>query len=168
MRGNEVMNQHEREQLIKDAHELLDGRRAHLHFDDAVLNFPSSHYGSIAPGVEKSAWQLVEHLRICLWDIVEFCRSAAHVSPKFPDGYWPTSPHPEHDHAWEQSIKSYRQWVTQLLELIDDPTSDLLKPLPHGTGQTLYAEVLLAADHQAYHVGQLVYLRKQLGIWNAH
>jgi hypothetical protein len=112
-----------------------------------------------------SAWQLLEHIRIALWDILEFSRDAKHKSPKWPEAYWPKAAAPPNDKAWDESVTSILKRQQELRDLVEDPSHDLFKPLPHGDGQTLLREVLLAADHGAYHLGQLVLVRKALGAW---
>lgn len=143
--------------------QLLDWDNAHLRFDDAVRDFPAELRGVRPPGGPHSGWELLEHLRIALWDILEFSRDAAHVSPEFPSGYWPASAAPPSDAAWDESAEAYRKHLREFAELVSDESADLLARIPHGTGQTLLREVLLAADHNAYHVGQLVMVRKVVG-----
>jgi hypothetical protein len=108
---------------------------------------------------------LLEHIRLALADILEFSRDARHKSPPWPDGYWPKTAAPPSDGAWDKSIKAVEEHVEAMRKLVADPSHDLFAPLPHGTGQTLLREVLLAADHNAYHLGQLVLVRRALGAW---
>ena len=150
-----------REHLV----DLLKSRNAHVDFDAAVRDFPAELRGKKARGAPHTAWQLVEHLRIAQWDILEFSRDAKHVSPAFPDGYWPATPAPPDEVAWEKSIKRFRADLRAMQKLVADPASDLCTPFAHGEGQTLLREALLVADHNAYHVGQLVLLRRLLGAW---
>lgn len=117
------------------------------------------------PGVEHTPWQLLEHLRICQWDILEFSRNAEHVSPDFPDGYWPDDEAPPTDSAWDESIAAFQADLQAMRDLVTDPQTDLYSPIPHGDGQTILREALLVADHNAYHLGQLVVVRKCLGAW---
>ena len=145
-----------RDQLVR----FLDWDSAHLRFDDAVKDFPREKRGIRPPGAPHSAWELLEHLRIALWDIVEFSRDAKHSSPKWPKGYWPATPAPPNDAAWDESVAAYRASLRTMAELVKDESNDLFARIPHGDGQTLIREVLLAADHNAYHVGQLVMIRK--------
>jgi hypothetical protein len=144
---------------------LLDGGNAHLDFDSAVGGLPARFYGAKPPNVPHSPWRLVEHMRIAQWDILEFCRNPKHVSPGWPDGYWPTHDAPPDERAWNRSLKDFRADLAAMRDLVSDPRADLLKPLPHGEGQTLLREALLVADHNAYHVGQLVVVRRALGAW---
>lgn len=147
-----------RDQLLQ----LLDSDQAHLKFDDAVKDFPAKLRGRRPAHGPHSAWELLEHLRITLWDILEFTRDAEHVSPEFPAGYWPPSEAPADDHAWNASVDAYRRDLAALADLVRNESLDLHAPIPHGTGQTILREILLAADHNAYHLGQLVMVRKLL------
>ena len=135
-------------------------------FKDAIEGFPAELRGKRAEGVPYSPWEVLEHLRIAQWDIVEFSRDPNHKSPKFPDGYWPKTPDPPDDKAWDRSVQSFRQDLHTLSALIVDESTDLYARIPHGDGQTILREVLLTADHNAYHLGQLVLLRRMLGAWN--
>lgn len=144
---------------------LLDGNGAHVSFDQAVADLPQKLLGKRAPGVPHTLWQLVEHLRIAQWDILEFSRNPRHVSPEFPKGYWPASDSPASAAAWKRSVAGFRSDLAGLKKLAKDPALDLFAPLPHGDGQTLLREILLAADHNAYHIGEIVILRRSLGAW---
>lgn len=150
-----------RQQLAK----LMDWGEAHADFNSAVKDFPSELLGRVPDGLPYSAWQLLEHIRIALWDIVEFSRGSKHKSPPWPDGYWPKTVAPPNEEAWEHSVKAILANLEAMRELVSDSHNDLFAPLPHGTGQTLLREVLLAADHNAYHLGQLILVRKALGAW---
>lgn len=144
---------------------LLRGGGAHLDFDKAIAGFPEELRGARVDGVPHTAWQLLEHMRICLWDILEFSINPAHVSPPFPEGYWPESDIPPSGNSWEHSITMFRSDLASMIELVSDPRIDLLQPIPHGEGQTILREALLVADHNAYHLGQFVFLRRALGAW---
>ena len=144
--------------------ELLKGGHAHATFESAVRDFPAELRGKKVKGAPYTAWQLLEHIRIALWDILEFTRNPRHISPKWPEGYWPEKAAPA-DGAWEKSVRRVRADMKAMEKLVLDPASDLLKPFAHGEGQTLLREALLVADHNAYHVGQLVMLRRLLGAW---
>jgi hypothetical protein len=152
------MSKELREQLIKS----LDWDSAHIRFDDAVKDFPADLRGTRPPGAPHSPWELLEHLRITLWDILEFSRDARHVSPEFPSGYWPATQAPPDDGAWEKSVAAYRDDLRALGELTRDESADLFARIPHGDGQTLLREVLLSLDHNAYHLGQFVIVRRTL------
>ena len=116
-------------------------------------------------GLPYSAWQLLEHIRLALWDIVEFSRDARHKSPDWPEGYWPKIAAPPDTTAWDKSVKAIQDHLEEMRELVNDPKRDLFAPIPHGSGQTLLRQALLTADHNAYHLGQLVLVRKALGAW---
>lgn len=145
--------------------DLLTGENAHVNFDSAVKGVPAALRGKRPKGAEHSLWQLLEHIRIGQWDILEYVRDPNHVSPKWPDGYWPPRPAPENGSAWEKSVKSFRRDRAALVALVEDESRDPLAPIPHAGGKTLLREVLLAADHNAYHIGQFVALRRLLGAW---
>jgi hypothetical protein len=144
---------------------LLRGGGAHLHFEKAVADIPPALRGRTVPPVPHSPWRLLEHLRICQWDILEFSRNPKHVSPAFPDGYWPRGDAPPDPAAWDRSIESFRADLQAMQNLVADPANDLLARIPHGEGQTLLREALLVADHNAYHLGQLVTVRRLVGAW---
>ncbi len=143
----------------------LKGGNAHVALADALQDFPLRKRGAFARGLPHTAWQLLEHLRIAQWDILEFCHNSKHVSPDFPDGYWPKTPGPPLERAWTKSVQSLRNDLATMIRLVANPKMDLHKPFPWGDGQTLLREALLLADHNAYHVGQLVDLKRALGIW---
>jgi hypothetical protein len=144
---------------------LLGGGGAHLDFEKAVAELPVSLRGVTPPGAPHTAWQLLEHLRIAQRDILEFSRDPAYVSPPWPEGYWPAAKAPASQEEWEASLAGFRADRQAIRELVADPESDLWTPLPHGDGQTLLREALLVADHNAYHLGQLVLLRQTLDAW---
>lgn len=148
-----------REHLI----ELLDGGHAHIRFDDAVKDFPRDLRGVRPDRSPHSAWELLEHLRIAQWDILEFSRDAKHVSPDFPYGYWPAGAAPPDDAAWDASVAAFRHDLHALAALARDASVDLYAKIPHGDGQTILREILLAADHNAYHLGQFMIVRRALG-----
>ena len=143
--------------------QLLDSDHAHLKFDDAVKDFPPALRGRRPENGPHSAWELLEHLRLAQWDILEFTRDPKHVSPEFPAGYWPSSEARPDDAAWNASVDAFRRDLRGLADLVREESVDLHAPIAHGSGQTLLREILLAADHNAYHLGQLVMVRKLLG-----
>jgi hypothetical protein len=151
-----------RQQLVN----LLTLGEAHATFDDAVNGLPAELRGKIPPGAEHSPWQVLEHLRITQSDILEFSRDANHQSPDWPVGYWPERPEPPASTAWDESIRAFHRDRQSLCGLINDPVGDLYARFPHGDGQTLLREALLAADHNAYHLGEMVLLRRLLGAWS--
>jgi hypothetical protein len=144
---------------------LLHGGGAHLTFDQAVADLPAALRGVRPAGAEHSPWEIVEHLRIAQWDILEFSRSAEHVSPDFPAGYWPAGPEPPDAHAWDRALAAFRADLEAMIALATDPATDLHARIPHGSGQTILREALLVADHNAYHLGELVLVRRLLGAW---
>jgi hypothetical protein len=148
-----------RDQLAR----LLDWGNAHPTLGDAVKDFPVELRGIRPTGGHHSAWELLEHLRLALWDIFEFARDPKHESPTFPDGYWPKSAVPPSEKAWDESVAAIRKHLHDFAAYVKDETVDLYAPIPHGDGQTVLREVLLAADHNAYHLGQLVMVRRMLG-----
>jgi len=121
--------------------------------------------GKRPKGAEHSPWEILEHLRIAQWDILEFSRNASHESPSWPGGYWPATAAPPDDGAWDKSVRAFRRDQKAVCDLIADPKTDLYARIPHGTGQTILREALLVADHNAYHVGQLILVRRLLGAW---
>ena len=146
--------------------ELLGGGHAHLDFDRAITDLPAGLRGSRPPGLPHTPWRLVEHLRIAQWDILQFSVDPHHVSPAFPDGYWPEDDARPDPGAWDRSVAAFRADLRAMMDLVADPGTDLLAPIPHGQGQTILREALLVADHNAYHLGQLVTVRRLLGAWD--
>jgi hypothetical protein len=144
---------------------LLGGGGAHISFEQTLANFPPELRGVRPAGLPFTAWRLLEHLRIAQWDILEFSRSAKHVSPEFPKGYWPETDAPPDDAAWERSVKAFDADLRATRRLVKNPSTDLDARIPHGAGQTILREALLVADHNAYHLGQLVLLRRLLSAW---
>jgi hypothetical protein len=151
--------------LREQLRDLLSSAHAHATFDQAVETVPAGKRGERVPGQPHTLWRLLEHIRIATWDILEFSRQGSHVSPAWPDGYWPSTDAPPDDAAWDRSVAAIRSDLDAFVKLVDDPARDLFAPFPWGTGQTLLREALLIADHNAYHVGQMVLLRQLLGIW---
>jgi len=144
---------------------LLGGGGAHVSFDQAVASLSPKLRGQRAPGVPYTAWRLAEHMRIAQWDILEFSRNPQHVSPEFPKGCWPAGDAPPNAAVWKRSIAAFHADLAAMKKLVKDPASDLFTPFRHGDGQTLLREALLIADHNAYHIGQIVMLRRLLGAW---
>jgi uncharacterized damage-inducible protein DinB len=143
---------------------LLDWEDAHVGFDAAVERIPPELRGLQPDGLPHSAWQLLEHLRLCQLDILEFCRNPTYVELK-PEDYWPRTAAPPTGDAWDQSVAEFRRDREAVKQLAVDPKVDLFAVVPNGTNQTYLRELLLVADHNAYHVGQLVALRRLLGVW---
>jgi len=150
-----------RTQLAK----ALDWGEAHADFDAAVKDFPAALRGKRLDGLPYSAWQILEHLRIAQHDILDFSRNARYAEKKWPDDYWPASPEPPDDKAWDKSVAAFRRDRRAVQKMAADPGVKLDKRIPHGNGQTYLREVLLVLDHNAYHVGELVMLRRLLGAW---
>jgi hypothetical protein len=152
-----------REQIAR----LLDWEDAHVSFATAVADISPEHRGARPHGLPYSPWQLVEHLRRTQRDILEFCRNPAYEEPKWPDDLWPSSPEPSSAADWDESIRQYEADLGELRKLATDPGVELTARIPHGSGQTCLRELVLVADHTAYHVGELVILRRLLGIWKS-
>jgi hypothetical protein len=147
--------------------DLLKGGGAHASFDDIIGGIPAKLRGQRPAGMPHAPWMLLEHLRLAQWDILEFSRNPRHVSPPFPDGYWPAGDAPPDAAAWDRSVAAFRADLRAVQDLVADPATDLFARIPHGEGQTVLREALLVADHNAYHLGQLVVLRRVLGAWPA-
>ena len=152
-----------RTQLAK----ALDWGQAHVDFDKAVDAWPSRLRGRRVRGLPHSAWEILEHLRIAQHDILDFCRNANYTELKWPDDYWPPTPAPPAAKAWDRSVAAFRRDRNALKKLTTNPKIGLTNRIPHGSGQTYLREVLLVLDHNAYHVAELVVLRRLLGAWTA-
>lgn len=144
---------------------LLDGGDAHLDCEPAFAGLPARLRGAKPPGLPHTPWRLLEHMRIAQWDILQFCLDPEHVSPKFSEGYWPDGDGPPDAKAWQRSVKAFRADLQAMRTLLTDPAIDLFAPIPHGQGQTVLGEALLVADHNAYHLGQLIVVRQALYAW---
>ena len=158
----------EQAELRKQILELLHGGQAHATFDEAIKDFPARHRATVPPNLPYSAWQLIEHLRIAQRDILQFSAppTGGYHPLQWPAEYWPKSPEPPSSHAWDDSIAAIRKDLELFEALITKPDSDLFKPFRWGDGQNLLREALLIADHTAYHLGELIVLRRLLGIWH--
>jgi hypothetical protein len=150
-----------REHLVN----LLNGGHAHADFSAAVRNLPLALRGKRPKGAEHSPWEILEHMRIAQRDILEFSHNPQHQSPDWPGGYWPASAVPPDEKAWDKSVRSFRRDLKAMCDLVADPSIDLFAQIPHGDGQTILREALLAADHNAYHLGEMVLVRRLLGCW---
>ena len=142
----------------------LSGGHAHIVFEDAIAGWPAELRGTKPAGQPFTAWRLLEHIRISQWDIVEFAKSAEHVSPKWPEGYWPREDAPPDAAAWDKSVAQVGRDLKAMERLLSDSKTDLFARIPHGTGQTILREALVLADHNSYHLGQLVVLKRLLGL----
>ena len=145
--------------------ELLGKGHAHVTFEDAIAAWPAELRGAKPAGQPFTPWRVLEHIRISQWDIVGFTKSARHVSPEWPAGYWPERDAPPDAAAWDKSVAQVKQDLRAMQRLVRDPATDLIARIPHGTGQTVLREALVLADHNSYHLGQLVLLRRLLGAW---
>jgi hypothetical protein len=141
---------------------VLRGEGAHITFDDFVADFPVERCGERVAGLPYTAWQVLDHMRIALWDILEFSRDAKHVSPKWPEGYWPPKEQDGTPELWNETVARFRDDLKKMQELVADSATDLLARIPHGTGQTILREALLIADHNSYHLGVLLAMSRIL------
>ena len=144
---------------------LLGDGGAHVDLDSAMAGWPVKLRGSKPQGLPHTAWQLLEHMRIAQWDILEFSRNPKHVSPEWPVEYWPATDAPPTPGAWSRSVSTFQSDLKAMMSFVKSPRRDLFARIPHGEGQTILREALLVADHNAYHLGELVYLRRALGAW---
>jgi hypothetical protein len=151
--------------LRKHLVELLEGGSAHAKFDDVIKNLPAKLRGEKPAKFPHSPWMLLEHLRLAQWDILEFSRNAKHVSPEWPNGYWPKTEGPANAAAWSKSVQEFHRDLKAMQKLVANPKTDLFARIPWGNGQTVLREALLLADHNAYHLGQLLDVRRLLGAW---
>jgi hypothetical protein len=157
MKTEEVL----REELLA----LLEGGNAHMSFDEVLADFPLEFINRRPPNTPYAFWHFVEHLRIAQWDILEFIRDPAHVSPEYPAGYRPSAEAKTDEKGWEKSCRGFRADLKALQEMVRDGNVDLLAPLPHARSYNICREIILAADHNAYHIGELAILRQVMDIW---
>lgn len=151
--------------LRKQLLELLDGRNAHMQFKDAVAGFPLGSINTEPPNSKHTPWRLLEHMHIAQWDILEFVRNPKHVSPPWPEGYWPPEGKQAAQADWDQTLKGFREDLQAIHSLVEDPNTDLSTDLPHAPGYTVLREVLVLADHNAFHLGEFALMRGILGAW---
>jgi hypothetical protein len=144
---------------------LLSGGNAHVDAKATFAGIPAKLKGVRPEGLPFSIWELLEHMRIAQWDILEFSRDAKHVSPEWPKGYWPKAKQNPTPAMWEKSLKAFTRDLTAMKKLVGNAKTDLFAPIPHGKGQTILREALLVADHNAYHLGQILLVRRLLGNW---
>ncbi|ACO31583.1 MULTISPECIES: DinB family protein [Acidobacterium] len=144
---------------------FLRGQGAHADLNAAVEDFPAEHYGTRPHGLPHSAWELLEHIRFTLHDLINFCTNPEYTEPEWPADYWPKNPAPQHPEDWHRTVTAIQQDMEEFEKLMSDPRSNLYSKIPWGDGQTLLREVLLAADHTSYHTGQIILVRQLLGIW---
>jgi hypothetical protein len=146
---------------------LLRGGNAHMSFDEAIADFPPAHFNTRPPNVLYTPWHILEHIRLAQWDILEFIRNPDHVSPEWPAGYWP-HPSAEADQVqWDKTIEQFQADLQVLQALVSDPNIDLYAPIPHAPDYTILREILVVADHNAYHIGEFAILRQVMGTWPA-
>lgn len=151
--------------LREQLHELIFSGNAHADIDTVLADFPIEQTGKKPAGTPYTAWQLLEHLRLTVHDLLEFSTNSEYLAPKWPEDYWPATEAPQNQGEWETSVKAFKADCKAIAKLATDPASNLYAQIPWGQGQTLLREILLAADHNSYHLGQMVLLRKQLGAW---
>jgi len=145
--------------------DLLNGGHAHAKFDDIVKDLPPKLRGTRPANFPHSPWMLLEHLRLAQWDILDFSRNPKYVARKWPEGYWPKTEAPPTATAWNKSVQQFRRDLKTIQVLVANPKTDLFARIPWGDGQTILREVLLVADHNAYHLGQMLDVRRLLGAW---
>ena len=159
------MNEKNDQALREHVLSLLKGGQAYAKFDDIVADFPPEFRGKKVKGLPHTAWMLLEHMRLAQWDILDFSRNPKYKAMTFPDDYWPKTEVPPSAAAWNNSIKEFKRDLKAMQDLVASPKTDLFQKIPWGEGQTILREALLIADHNAYHVGQLVILRRLFGAW---
>ncbi len=150
-----------REQLL----DLLGGGKAHMNFDEGVDRFPIKAANSNPPNSDYTPWRLLEHMRIAQWDILEFIRNPKHVSPPWPEGYWPREGKKADAKEWKKSVSGFRKDLTAMKRIVKDPKTKLLAPMAHAKDYTILREVLTLADHNAYHLGEFAMMREIMGTW---
>ena len=153
------------EAVRKQVSSLLDWADAHAGFEKILEGIPPKLRGTAPEPLPYTPWQLLEHLRLTQRDILEFCRNPEYTEPHWPDDYWPATAAPPTEKAWQESTRAFLADRAAMKQLAEDPSVDLLSPIPHGSGQTILRELLLVADHNAYHLGEMVVVRRCLGIW---
>jgi hypothetical protein len=150
-----------REHLVK----LLTGGDAHADFEAATKDFPAELQGKTPEGAEHSPWEVLEHLRTAQWDILDFSRNPEYKEREWPKEYWPETPAPPNATAWSKSAKAFESDLKEMCDLVADEKTDLFAKISHGNGQTILREALVVSDHNAYHLGEMVLLRRLLGAW---
>ncbi|HZD57438.1 MAG TPA: DinB family protein [Anaerolineales bacterium] len=150
-----------RDQLLA----LLRGGNAHMPYDQAVADFPINKINTRPPNVPYTPWHLLEHMRLTQWDILEFIKNPRHVSPPWPDGYWPDRDAQADQAAWQKTIQSFRADLKALQDIVQDPDTDLYAPIAHARNYTIFREILVVSDHSSYHIGEFAILRQVMGTW---
>lgn len=151
--------------LIKNLIELIEKGNAHASLDDALKEIPFAQLSEKPAKLPYSIWQLTEHIRIAQWDLLEFSRNSKHLSPKWPDGYWPKEAAPESEKVWQKCLKQIYADRKSFIELIKNAGDNLYKPFEYGSGQSILKEALVLADHNSYHTGEILIIRRLLNIW---
>ena len=151
--------------LVKNLVDLVEKGNAHISLDKALENIPFSLLGERPGNLPYSIWQITEHIRIAQWDILEFSRNSKHVSPKWPEGYWPKAAAPKSEDAWEKCVQQIQADRTSFIELIKNAGDNLYKPFEYGNGQSLLKEALVLGDHNSYHTGEIIIIRRLLNVW---
>jgi hypothetical protein len=152
-------------EVVKQLKDLLMAGNAHVSLNNALKDVPESIRGTVPDKLPYSIWQLAEHIRIAQWDILEFSRNSRHVSPKWPEEYWVKEAAPKNEAAWKDCIVGIKKDREAFVSLLEEVDADLYKPFAHGEGQNLLREALLIADHNSYHVGEIIAIRRLLGDW---
>ena len=151
--------------IVAELISLLTQANAHVTFTDACADLTPARWNQLVPEAPYTIWQLVEHVRIAQWDIVEFSLGAEHVSPDWPTGYWPAKTATADEATWHQTLHQIQADQQRFIDLLQAPGTDLLAPIPHGAGQTILREAMLLGDHAAYHTGEIILLRRLLHAW---
>lgn len=160
------MDQQTRASLVTELTKLLEGGNAHATFEQAIADLPAALRNQAVPDVPYTIWHLVEHIRIAQWDIVEFCLNPAHESPEWPAGYWPDKTLAVDEAGWQAALTQIAHDQQRFINLLENPATDLFKPLPHSDGQNVFREALLIGDHAAYHTGEIILVRRLLHAWH--
>ena len=144
----------------------LKGHNAHLSFEQTIKDFPDNYYNKKISGIQYSCWDLLEHLRIAQWDILDFIMNPEYQSKSWPDNYWPKDNGDAE--KWKNSVKNFLDDRKEIEAMLEDSAVDLYSPIPHAPDYTIFREIVIVIDHNSYHTGQLLLLRRALGIWSAH
>jgi DinB superfamily len=153
------------QEVVKQLKDLILKGNAHATLEHALTDIPEAALGKVPAKLPYSLWQLAEHIRITQWDILEFSKDSNHQSPKWPDDYWPKEKAPKESNAFEKCVKQIKKDRKEFIALLEKEDVDLYTPFAHGQGQNLLREALLIADHTSYHVGEVIVIRRLLGIW---
>lgn len=150
--------------IVEELITLLTTGNAHVSSDNALKGVPFDTITKKIPGIAYTLWEVTEHIRIAQWDIVEFCKGPEHESPQWPEGYWPADKHPT-EKKWKNCLSQIQSDRGQMIDLLKSTGDKLFDPFPWGSGQSLFREALTLADHNSYHTGEIVVIRRALGIW---